>query len=255
MPFNTIGRDGNKVKTLIIIPAYNEQNTLDSLLSDIAAKCPDVDYLVVNDCSTDDTRGVLGRLGASYVSAPVNLGIGGAVQTGYRYALQNGYDIAIQVDGDGQHDVAYVSEMISAIREGADIVIGSRFIEKEGFQSSGARRIGIRFLSGLIWFVSGTHVKDVTSGFRAVNRHYIEVFAENYPDDYPEPEVIVIASLSGAEIREIPVVMRERTEGVSSINMKKSIYYMIKVSLAIIICRLGLGIRTGRRIKKARKEN
>lgn len=238
------------MKTLIIIPAYNEQNTLDALIADITDRCPEADYLVINDSSTDDTRGVLDRIGASYVSAPVNLGIGGAVQTGYRYALQNGYDIAIQVDGDGQHDVAFVPEMVRAIEEGADVVIGSRFIDKEGFQSSGARRMGIRFLSALIWLVSGTRVRDVTSGFRAVNRQYIEVFAENYPDDYPEPEVIVIASLSGARILEIPVVMRERTEGVSSINMKKSVYYMIKVSLAIIICRLGLGIRTGRRMKK-----
>ncbi len=238
------------MKTLIMIPAYNEQNTLEALIEDIKSKCPEVDYLVINDCSSDDTKAVLDKIGASYVSAPVNLGIGGAVQTGYRYAEQNGYDIAIQVDGDGQHDVGFVPEMIKAIEEGADVVIGSRFIEKEGFQSSGARRMGIRFLSGLIRFVSGTKVKDVTSGFRAVNRHYIEVFAESYPDDYPEPEVIVISSLSGAEIREIPVKMRERTDGVSSINMKKSVYYMIKVSLAIIICRLGLGIRTGRRLKR-----
>ncbi len=234
------------MRTLIMIPAYNEQNTLADLIEEIKDKCPDADYLVINDCSSDDTKKILKNIGASYVSAPVNLGIGGAVQTGYKYAAKNGYDIAIQVDGDGQHDVSYVKDMVSAIENGkADIVIGSRFIEKEGFQSSGARRMGIHFLSGLIKVMSGTKVKDVTSGFRAVNREYIEVFAKNYPDDYPEPEVIVISALSGAKIAEIPVIMRERTDGVSSINMKKSVYYMIKVSIAIILCRISLGIRTG----------
>lgn len=236
------------MKTLIMIPAYNERNTLKALIDDISVKCPEADYVVINDCSSDDTEEVLRDMGATYVSASVNLGIGGAVQTGYRYAAQNGYDIAIQVDGDGQHDVAYVKDMVSLIESGeADVVIGSRFIEKEGFQSSGARRMGIRFLSGLIRVMSGTKVKDVTSGFRAVNRHYIEVFADSYPDDYPEPEVVVISALSGARIKEIPVIMRERTDGVSSINMKKSVYYMIKVSIAIILCRISLGLRTGNR--------
>ena len=234
------------MKTLIMIPAYNEQNTLTTLIGEIRNKCPDADYLVVNDCSSDDTKEILKSIKASYVSAPVNLGIGGAVQTGYIYAAKNGYEIAIQVDGDGQHDVSFIQDMVSVIeRGGADVVIGSRFIEKEGFQSSGARRAGIHFLSGLIRIVSGTKVKDVTSGFRAVNRKYIEVFADSYPDDYPEPEVIVISALSGARIKEIPVIMRERTDGISSINMKKSVYYMIKVSIAIILCRISLGIRTG----------
>lgn len=239
------------MKILIMIPAYNEQNTLESLIEDIRNKCPEADYVVINDCSTDGTKDVLKAMGATFVSAPVNLGIGGAVQTGYKYAAKNGYDIAIQVDGDGQHDVTYVKDMVNILEaDEADVVIGSRFIEKEGFQSSGARRVGIHFLSGLIWLMSGTKVKDVTSGFRAVNRRYIEVFADSYPDDYPEPEVIVISALSGARIREIPVVMRERTDGVSSINMKKSVYYMIKVSIAIILCRISLGIRTGNRSKK-----
>lgn len=238
------------MKTLIIIPAYNEQNTLAALIDDIKDKCPDVDYVVVNDCSSDDTKKVLSDINATYVSAPVNLGIGGAVQTGYMYAAKNGYDIAIQVDGDGQHDAAYIKDMVAPIESGeADVVIGSRFIEKEGFQSSGARRMGIHFLSGLIHIMSGTKIKDVTSGFRAVNRRYIEIFADSYPDDYPEPEVIVISSLSGARIKEIPVVMKERTDGVSSINMKKSVYYMIKVSIAIILCRISLGIRTGNKMK------
>ena len=231
-------------KVLLIIPAYNEEESLRSLIEEIKAVCPEVDYLVVNDCSSDDTERLLEELGANYITLPCNMGIGGAVQSGYRYAAQNGYDIAIQIDGDGQHDVRFVKDMVKLIEDKqADVVIGSRFIDKEGFQSSQARIIGIRILSMLIRLMCGAKVKDVTSGFRAVNRRFIELFAENYPDDYPEPEVIVTAKLYGAVIKELPVVMRERTTGKSSINLKRSIYYMIKVSLAIIICRISLGFR------------
>ena len=231
-------------KVLLIIPAYNEEESLRSLIEEIKTVCPYVDYLVVNDCSSDDTERLLEELGANYITLPCNMGIGGAVQSGYRYAAQNGYDIAIQIDGDGQHDVRFVKDMVKLIEDKqADVVIGSRFIDKEGFQSSQARRIGIRILSVLIRLMCGAKVKDVTSGFRAVNRRFIELFAENYPDDYPEPEVIVTAKLYGAVIKELPVVMRERTTGKSSINLKRSIYYMIKVSLAIIICRISLGFR------------
>lgn len=231
-------------KVLLIIPAYNEEESLRSLIEEIKAVCPEVDYLVVNDCSSDDTERLLEELGANYITLPCNMGIGGAVQSGYRYAAQNGYDIAIQIDGDGQHDVRFVKDMVKLIEDKqADVVIGSRFIDKEGFQSSQARRIGIRILSMLIRLMCGAKVKDVTSGFRAVNRRFIELFAENYPDDYPEPEVIVTAKLYGAKIKEVPVVMRERTTGKSSINLKRSVYYMIKVSLAIIICRISLGFR------------
>ena len=231
-------------KVLLIIPAYNEEESLRSLIEEIKTVCPYVDYLVVNDCSSDDTERLLEELGANYITLPCNMGIGGAVQSGYRYAAQNEYDIAIQIDGDGQHDVRFVKDMVKLIEDKqADVVIGSRFIDKEGFQSSQARRIGIRILSMLIRLMCGAKVKDVTSGFRAVNRRFIELFAENYPDDYPEPEVIVTTKLYGAVIKELPVVMRERTTGKSSINLKRSIYYMIKVSLAIIICRISLGFR------------
>ena len=231
-------------KVLLIIPAYNEEESLRSLIEEIKTVCSGMDYLVVNDCSSDDTERLLDELEANYITLPCNMGIGGAVQSGYRYAAQNGYDIAIQIDGDGQHDVRFVKDMVKLIEDKqADVVIGSRFIDKEGFQSSQARRIGIRILSMLIRLMCGAKVKDVTSGFRAVNRRFIELFAENYPDDYPEPEVIVTAKLYGAVIKELPVVMRERTTGKSSINLKRSIYYMIKVSLAIIICRISLGFR------------
>lgn len=236
------------MKSLIIIPAFNEQDTLLKLIDDIKEKCPGVDYLVVDDCSTDDTERILKKAGAIYISAPVNLGIGGAVQAGYIYAEQNDYDIAIQVDGDGQHDVSYVPEMIRIIESGeADIVKGSRFINKEGFQSSGTRRIGIMLLSAMVWLTCGVFIRDVTSGFRAVNRKFIYLYSRDYPGDYPEPEVIVFAVLCRGRIKEIPVIMNEREFGTSSINFKKSVYYMIKVTLAIFIRRISLGIRRDKR--------
>lgn len=236
------------MKCLIIIPAYNEQSNIEYVIKEIHEKCGDVDYLVVDDCSSDQTRKKLDAIHASYISVPVNLGIGGAVQAGYRYARKNDYDIAIQVDGDGQHDVTYINEMRRIIeKKEAEIVIGSRFIEKEGFQSSGARRVGISILSIWINLLCWRRIKDVTSGYRAVNRKFIEIYANSYPDDYPEPEAIVTAVLYGGDIKEIPVVMRERISGKSSINLKKSIYYMIKVTLAIFICRISLGFRRGKK--------
>lgn len=232
------------MKVLVIIPAYNESKSLENVIRDITNNAPGVDYLIVNDCSTDNSVDILNGMKASYLDCAINLGIGGAVQAGYKYAFDNGYDIAIQLDGDGQHDASYINEMVQLIEsDEADVVIGSRFIDKEGFQSSISRRTGIKILSGLIRVMCGERVKDVTSGFRAVNHTMIRIFADNYPDDYPEPEVIVTSSLNGARIKEIPVIMRERAQGVSSINLKKSIYYMIKVSLAIIICRISLGFR------------
>lgn len=239
-----IGRSGQRMKILVIIPAYNEAENIESLINNINELCPYVDYLVVNDCSEDDTEEILHRIGASYMSNPVNLGIGGTVQGGYVYANKMGYDIAIQVDGDGQHDISYLKNLIEPIEnEEADIVIGSRFIEKQGFQSSAGRRFGISFLSELIKVCTGIKVKDVTSGFRAVNREFIKIYANDYPQDYPEPEAIVAGVMYGGRIKEIPVKMRERAGGTSSINLWKSVYYMIKVSLAIIIRRISFGIR------------
>lgn len=227
------------MKILLIIPAYNEQENILSTISDIKANADFVDFVVINDCSTDATREILMRSGASYLDLPVNLGIGGGVQTGYRYAREKGYDIAIQFDGDGQHCAAYVQDLIAPIVAGeADFTIGSRFLRKEGFQSSGLRRMGINFLSSLIYFLCGTKIYDVTSGMRAVNRKMIGYFAENYAQDYPEPEAILAASMEGARIQEVPVQMRERTGGISSINALKPIYYMIKVSLALMISRV-----------------
>ncbi|MBE6809619.1 MAG: glycosyltransferase family 2 protein [Ruminococcaceae bacterium] len=227
------------MKTLIIIPAYNESENIERVIADIKNNCPDYDYLIVNDCSTDHTAEICKKNNFNYIDLCCNLGIGGGVQSGYIYAYRNGYDYAVQIDGDGQHDPQYISGMIEVLeKESADMVVGSRFITKEGFQSSGMRRFGINFLSALIRMVCGAKVKDVTSGFRVANRKYIEFFSKEYADDYPEPEAIVAVTLSGGKVVEAPVIMREREGGVSSISPFKSIYYMIKVSLAILLYRI-----------------
>jgi glycosyltransferase involved in cell wall biosynthesis len=224
------------MNTLIIIPAYNEAENLPAVLADLHRFCPEAIPLIVNDCSTDDTPSILSGLGVDYLSLPVNLGIGGGVQTGYRYALANGYDVAVQFDGDGQHMAEYIHALLEPLEEGrADFVVGSRFLEKEGFQSSAMRRIGIRFLSRLIYRLCGLRVLDVTSGMRAVNREMIAFFAEHYAQDYPEPEAILSAGLQGARILEAPVRMRERQGGKSTINPLRSAYYMVKVTLALLL--------------------
>lgn len=231
---------GEKMKkVLIIIPAYNEQDNIKDVITKIEKDYTQYDYVVINDCSQDKTKDILSKEKSCCLHLPVNLGIGGAVQTGYKYAMENDYDIAVQMDGDGQHNPEYIKDIIQPILDGeADSVIGSRFLIREGFQSSGLRRLGIKFLSSLIRIVCGVRVFDVTSGFRAVNRKCIELFAEEYAQDYPEPEAIVVSSMKGVRIKEVPVIMNEREGGVSSINGFKTIYYMIKVSLAILITRL-----------------
>ena len=231
-------------KPLIIIPAYKEAENIERVVDNIIENFPQYDYIIINDGSKDKTREICQKRGYCFLDLPINLGIGGAVQTGYKYAERNGYSIAIQIDGDGQHDVAQLSKVIEPLEKGeADIAIGSRFLEKEGFQSSSVRRFGIRFLSGLIWICTGKKIFDVTSGYRAVNRRFIEIYAENYPSDYPEPEAIVSAVMHRGRIKEIPVVMQERQGGTSSIHAWKSVYYMIKVSLAVLVCRISFGIR------------
>lgn len=228
-------------KILVIIPAYNEQCSIEGVITSLRDNYPAIDYVVVNDCSTDDTKSILEKVEANYIDLPLNLGIGGGVQAGYLYAYENNYDIAVQIDGDGQHDIAFLPDVITPILEDrADCVIGSRYITKEGFQSQFMRRIGISFLSTLIKLCTGVGVKDVTSGYRAVNKTWIKNFALDYAQDYPEPEAIVIEACKGARIVEVPVIMKERLSGQSSIFGFKSIYYMIKVSLAIIMQRVSL---------------
>lgn len=232
------------MKCLLIIPAYNEADNIEKVVNNIVQNYPQYDYIVVNDGSKDDTEGICLKNGYQVLNLPINMGIGGAVQTGYCYARDNDYDIAVQIDGDGQHDVSFLADMIRLIEENkADVVIGSRFVEKEGFQSSQMRRIGINFLSNLAWILTGVRVKDITSGYRVINQKFIKIFAEDYPSDYPEPEAMVIAAVHRGNIVEYPVVMRERENGESSITLKKSVYYMIKVTLAMLIRRLSFGVR------------
>ena len=232
------------MKCLIIIPAYNEAGNLEKVIDNLIQNYPQYDYVIINDGSTDNTEKLCANVGYQVLNLPINLGIGGAVQSGYRYAKKNNYDIAVQIDGDGQHDVAYLEGMLQLVENGeADVVIGSRFVQKEGFQSSQIRRIGIRFFSLLARVLTGVQVRDVTSGYRVVNRKFIDIYADDYPSDYPEPEAIIIAAVYGGKIKEYPVVMRERENGTSSITLKKSIYYMIKVTLAMLVRRLSFGFR------------
>lgn len=223
------------MKTLVVIPAYNEGKNLGKLLTTFGKNFPEYDVIVVNDCSTDNTLYVCKEHGVPVIDLPVNLGIGGAVQSGYRYARYKGYDAAVQVDGDGQHNPEYISRLLAELENGSDLAIGSRFLSAEGFQSSALRRFGIRYFSRLIYLFSGQRIKDPTSGFRACNSKAIRLFAADYPRDYPEPESIVNAAKHGLKVSEVPVVMTQRLEGKSSITGARSLYYMIKVSLAIII--------------------
>ena len=227
------------MKKLVIIPAFNEEGNLEKTIKDIKDNAPDFDYVIINDCSTDKTLEMCRRHGFSYLNLPVNLGIGGAVQTGYRYAYYHGYDIAVQFDGDGQHSASHLEDMATTLIDTeSDMVIGSRFIEKEGFQSSGLRRIGIKYFTGLIKLLTGKKITDPTSGMRMVNKKLLEKFTDEYPKDYPEPESVVTILSEKYKVTEIPVVMNEREEGVSSISLKNSVYYMIKVSFAILIARM-----------------
>lgn len=224
------------MKKLVIIPAYNEEGNIVKTVTDIQTNAPDFDYVIINDCSTDRTLKVCRENGYNIVNLPTNLGIGGGVQTGYLYAKQNGYEIAVQFDGDGQHNAEYLELMAEKlVQEQLDMVIGSRFIAKEGFQSSFMRRLGIKYFTLIIRILTGKKITDPTSGMRMVNRSMIELYAEEYPKDYPEPESVVTILKRKKKVKEIPVLMNEREEGVSSISLSKSIYYMIKVSLAVLM--------------------
>lgn len=224
------------MKKLVIIPAYNESESIVNTVRNIQKKAPEFDYIVINDCSKDATLEVLKENNINHLNLPVNLGIGGAVQTGYKYALEKGYDVAVQVDGDGQHDPSYLNKLAEAmISQQADMIIGSRFIENQGFQSTFMRRIGISYFTKMIKILTGKTITDPTSGFRMANREVIKIFSKEYPRDYPEPESIVALLRLNKKVAEIPVEMRERQGGESSIKLSNSIYYMIKVSLAILV--------------------
>lgn len=229
----------NKLKIAIIIPCFNEQDNVISLFHEINALTLSGDYILypifINDCSTDHTKEILETNQIPYLNLAVNLGIGGAVQTGFKYALNNNFDVAIQMDGDGQHPPSELFKIIQPlILNQADVIIGSRYLTKEGFQSTLLRRTGINYFKWLNKKLSGLTVHDSTSGYRAYNKKALEVVCNYYPDEYPEPEAIILFALNNLFVKEVPVTMRERQGGVSSIKTYKTIYYMFKVTLGII---------------------
>ncbi len=223
-------------KILVIIPAYNEEDSLGRVIRRVKSAIPSADIVVINDGSTDATPDIAEGYGAILVSLPYNLGIGSAMQTGFMYAHDRHYDIAVQVDGDGQHDPSEIQVLLNALQEtGADVVVGSRYLEDRGYITPWQRRIGIVMLSALISLVIGQRITDPTSGFRAMNRRAIFFCSSDYPFDYPEPEAVVVLKRAGLAIGETPVTMNPRYGGQSSITPLRSAYYMVKVIMAILI--------------------
>ncbi len=230
-------------RILIIIPAFNEEGNIARTVLEVfkiknEISNTRIDVLVINDASRDNTYMEAKSTGAMVIDLPFNLGIGGAVQTGFKFALDKNYNIAVQVDGDGQHDPNFVPELIKPIIEGnCDMSIGSRFLvaDKVGFQSTFMRRLGIRIFQQVNSWIIGQRITDNTSGFRAYSQKVISHCALDYPSDYPEPETVIELGLRGYHIVEIPVVMRQRLAGKSSISSMASLYYMVKVLLAIFI--------------------
>jgi glycosyltransferase involved in cell wall biosynthesis len=227
----------SELRRVAIVPALNEEHTITRVIDELRAFDAGFDIVVIDDGSADLTADVAAARGAYVLRLPFNLGIGGAVQTGFKFAFEHGYDIAVRVDGDGQHDAAQLARILEPVLRGeADIVVGSRFAAGEGgYQSSRSRRIGIRILAGVVSRIVGQRVTDTTSGFQALNRDGIALFARDYPHDYPEVEATVMVFRHRLRLQEVPVAMRERGGGRSSITTLRSIYYMVKVLLAIFV--------------------
>jgi glycosyltransferase involved in cell wall biosynthesis len=225
-----------RLRSIAIVPARNEEVSLGAVLAEICVAEPDLGIVVINDGSTDSTARVAEAAGVPVVNLPFNVGIGGTVQTGYQYAIEHGYDIAIQVDGDGQHDPREIGRVLEPILDGrADLVVGTRFVSGGGYRGTRLRRVGIRIFASVVSLMVGQRVSDTTSGFRAVNRKALRLFAAQYPHDYPEVESIVLLSRHGLRMLEVPVQMRVRESGASSITALSAAYYMIKVLLALFI--------------------
>jgi glycosyltransferase involved in cell wall biosynthesis len=221
---------------IAIVPALNEEVTVGRVIDEIRAFDPGFAIVVVDDGSTDRTAGVAVDRGAHVLRLPFNLGIGGAMQTGFRFAFEQGYDIAVQIDGDGQHDPSQLPKILAPVLAGeADLCVGSRFTGQGAYRSSFLRRIGIKIFASIVSAVVGQKVTDTTSGFRAVNSKGIALFASDYPHDYPEVEATVMCVKHKLRLKEVPVEMRERGGGASSITALRSIYYMTKVLLAIFV--------------------
>lgn len=226
-------------RNLAIVPAHNEVGAIASTIEAIHRWAPDFDVVVIDDGSSDATAERAARAGAAVLRMPFNLGIGGAMQSGYIYARERGYDVAVQVDGDGQHDPRHMHDLLERLHSDPQLnmVTGSRFLDPagEGYQSSAARRVGIRVFSRVVSLITRQPVTDPTSGFRMTDRRGIELFARDYPHDYPEVEAILLMHTHRLRSCEIPVVMRPRLTGESAISSTQSVYYMIKVLLAVFV--------------------
>jgi glycosyltransferase involved in cell wall biosynthesis len=224
------------LRRVAIVPAYDEEASIARVVGELLAYDPGLCVVVVDDGSTDRTAEVARAAGANVISLPFNLGIGGAVQTGFRYAWEQGFDVAVRADGDGQHDPA---ELVAILRpvlaDEADVAVGSRFIGAAGYRSSRSRRVGIRLLALIVSALTRQRITDPTSGFQAVNRLGIRLFAADYPHDYPEAEATVMVFKHRLRLQEVPVTMRARETGRSSITTLRSVYYMVKVVLAIFV--------------------
>jgi len=224
------------VKSIAIVPAYNEEQNIGRVVDELRAFDPELDVVVVSDGSVDRTAEVAAERGAHVVALPFNLGIGGAVQTGFKYAHAEGYDLVVRCDGDGQHIPAELPKVLGPVLAGeADIAVGSRFAGGDGYRSSATRRIGIRLLALIVSAIARQRVTDTTSGFQALNRKALDLFAADYPHDYPEVEGMVMTIKHRLRLREVPVLMREREHGRSSITALRSIYYMAKVLTALFV--------------------
>ena len=227
--------DPPPLRCLVIVPAFNERQSVGRLANRLHRALPWADVLVIDDGSTDDTLRQVPP-GTKVISLPFNLGIGGAVQTGYRYAALHGYDMAVQVDGDGQHRPGEVPRLVAHLREsGADLVVGSRFIGPKTYRQSLPRMVGIHLLDWVIRLLCGLPITDCTSGFRVANRRVIRAFAHWYPEDYPEPEVILLLHRGGFDVQELGVRMRRRRAGMTSIPLHRGVFYVLKVGLALVL--------------------
>jgi glycosyltransferase involved in cell wall biosynthesis len=227
-------------RVVAVVPAWNEAGAIGAVVDEIRVFDPQIDVVVVDDASTDDTAGVARAHGAKVLALPFNVGIGGAVQTGFRYARDEGYEIAVRLDGDGQHAAEELGKLLAPIRAGdAELVIGSRFVDPAGtYRPPFARRMGIRVFARLVSLLGGQKVTDTTSGFSALDRTAIELFATEYPHDYPEVESTLVALRSGLRLAQVQVDMRERQAGTSSITFVRSLYYIVKVMLALLVASL-----------------